>query len=149
MPLSCSSLGAAGSGVRAHTRAHAYFLLSVEYFDKSHLTCQVHERFPISQAISPSHIETMSTSCHPTVNHPHTTICLLTYRDRGQGEKVAALMKSSSSWSHSREPVPSGMLPPALSVSLFFSPSLSCESPWPRRACPSSLSHKFSILMKA
>lgn len=66
-----------------------------------------------------------SKRCHHAVNHPRTTICIRRYQDRGQGGKLASLMKSSSPWSHSTESIPLGIAPPALSVPLFSSLSVS------------------------
>lgn len=73
----------------------------MNYFDRCHFVCEVHECFPNSDCQGTTYWNYMSTSYHHTVNHPHTTISVGRYQDRGQGEKLAALMKSSSSWSQS------------------------------------------------
>lgn len=72
-------------------------------------------------------------------------------KDRGQRQKLAALMKSSPSWSHSTEPVsiPPGTLPPALSVSPALSLmvkllALACTY---KHVCFLSLTHTFGILL--
>lgn len=91
---------------------------------------------PSSQIVSNTDLDYLKSkfTCD-TVNHHHGPIYSQRETDRGEREKLAGLMKSSPSRSHSTEPVwiPPGMLPPALSVS----PSISCRSPWPRPAHPS------------